>query len=58
MKNIAAKVGIKILQKSIVKYVIPVVSIGIGTVWNYQTTKSVAKIASKHYKKRLDELSN
>jgi hypothetical protein len=31
--RIAAKVGIKILQPSIVKYTIPLVSIGIGTGW-------------------------
>jgi uncharacterized protein (DUF697 family) len=57
LKHIAAKVGIKILQKSIVKYTIPIASVGIGTGWNYMTTKSVAKIATKHFKLRLNEMS-
>jgi uncharacterized protein (DUF697 family) len=55
LKRIAAKVGVKILQRSIVKYTIPVASIGIGTGWNYASTRTVGKIAIKHFKQRADE---
>lgn len=58
LKRIAAKVGIKILQRSIVKYTIPVASIGIGTGWNYASTKTVARIAMRHFKQRVDEVGN
>lgn len=58
LKRIAAKVGIKILQRTIVKYTIPVASIGIGTGWNYASTKTVARIAIKHFKQQLDEIGN
>ena len=58
LKRIAAKVGIKILQRSIVKYTIPVASIGIGTGWNYASTKTVARIAIKHFKQRADEVGD
>jgi uncharacterized protein (DUF697 family) len=56
LKNIAAKVGVKVLQKSIVSYTIPIASVVIGTGWNYVTTKRIARIATKHFKKRLEEL--
>ena len=42
-------VGIKILQKTIIKYAVPVVSIGLGATWNYISTKSIGKIAQKHF---------
>ena len=58
LQKTAAKVGIKILQRSIVKYTIPLASIGIGTGWNYTSTRTVAKIAIKHFKIRSDELNN
>lgn len=52
LKRIAAKVGIKLLQRSIVKYTIPLASIGIGTGWNYTSVKTVTRIAKKHFKDR------
>jgi uncharacterized protein (DUF697 family) len=50
MKQIFAKIGVKILQRTIVKYTIPLASIGIGTGWNYVTTRSIGEIAIKHFK--------
>ena len=58
LKRIAAKVGVKILQRSIIKYTIPLASIGIGTLWNYYSTKSVAKIATKHFQQRVADIVN
>ena len=52
VKRIAAKLGIKILQRSIVLYTVPVVSIGIGVGWNHLTTRTVGRIAISHFKQR------
>ena len=57
LKSIAAKLGVKILQRSIVKYTVPVASIGIGSGWNYTSTITVGKIATKHFKQRLNEFA-
>lgn len=48
-QRVAAKVGIKIAQRTIVKYIVPIVSIGIGTGWNYVATKAVGKLAIRHF---------
>lgn len=55
-KRVAAKVGVKILQRTIVKYAIPAVSIVIGTGWNYFSTRAVGRIAIKHFKKRIADI--
>lgn len=52
LKNIARKLGYKLLQKTIIKYAVPLVSIGIGATWNYAATRSVSKIAKKHFTER------
>jgi hypothetical protein len=52
-KKIGAKVGVKILQRSIVKYTVPGASIGIGSGWNYLATRNVGRIAIEHFKKRV-----
>jgi uncharacterized protein (DUF697 family) len=52
LKKISAKVGVKILQRTIVKYTVPIASIGIGTAWNYVSTKAVGRTAIKHFKLR------
>jgi uncharacterized protein (DUF697 family) len=56
LKRIGAKIGIKILQRTILKYTVPVVSIGIGTGWNYFSTRTVGKIAKKHFIQRRAEM--
>lgn len=56
VQKIGAKAGVKILQRTIVKYVIPVVSIGIGTGWNYFATKTVGRLAIRNFKARAAEL--
>jgi uncharacterized protein (DUF697 family) len=52
-KRVASKVGVKILQRTIVKYVVPLISIGVGTGWNYVATKAVGRIAIRHFKERV-----
>jgi uncharacterized protein (DUF697 family) len=55
-KRIAARVGVKVLRRTIVKYVVPVVSIGMGAGWNYLATRAVGRIAIKHFKQRIADL--
>ena len=46
------RLGIRILQKSILKYAVPVVSAAVGSSYNYVATKSVGGIAKNHLKNR------
>jgi len=57
LKKIAAKIGVKILQRTIVKYTVPIASIGIGAGWNYRATRAVGRIAIRHFKKRIANVS-
>jgi len=56
LKALGRKVGLKILQKQLIKYTIPIVSIGIGGGWNYMTTRAVARVAEKHLAARKRDL--
>jgi uncharacterized protein (DUF697 family) len=58
LKKIGTKLGIKILQRTIIKYVVPLASIGIGMTWNYFSTKSIGKIARKHFLARRNNESD
>jgi uncharacterized protein (DUF697 family) len=57
LKRLGAKLGVKILQRTILKYTVPVVSIAIGTGWNHVSTRAVGKIAKKHFLKRRGEIN-
>lgn len=46
------RIGIRITQKLIIKYAIPVVSAVVGSSYNYVTTKSMGGIAKNHLKNR------
>ena len=52
IQDFARKIGIKILQRTILKYTIPVVSAAVGCSYNYITTKSIGGIAKNHLKNR------
>jgi len=56
IKKLAEKIGIKILQRTIIKYAVPVVSIGIGATWNFASTKTVGKVAIKHFHDKKEEV--
>lgn len=59
IKDFAQKIGFKILQRSIIKYAVPVASAAVGSSYNYVTTRSVGRIAKTHFKNRgqvTDEL--
>jgi tellurite resistance protein len=52
IQDFGKRIGIRILQKSILKYTVPVVSAVVGSSYNYVTTKSVGSIAKNHLKNR------
>jgi RNA polymerase subunit RPABC4/transcription elongation factor Spt4/uncharacterized tellurite resistance protein B-like protein len=52
IQDFGKRIGIRILQKTILKYTIPVVSAVVGSSYNYVTTKSVGGIAKNHLKNR------
>jgi len=57
--KLGERLGFKILQRTIIKYAVPVASAAVGSVYNYATTKSVGQIAKHHFKNRgkiTDEL--
>ena len=59
LKKFAQRLGFKILQRTIIKYAVPVASAAVGSGYNYIATKSVGKIAKAHFMNRgkvTDEL--
>jgi RNA polymerase subunit RPABC4/transcription elongation factor Spt4 len=52
IQDFGKRIGIRILQKSILKYTVPVVSAVVGSSYNYVTTKSIGGIAKNHLKNR------
>jgi RNA polymerase subunit RPABC4/transcription elongation factor Spt4/tellurite resistance protein len=59
IQDFARRLGIRILQRTIIKYTVPVASAVVGSSYNYVTTKSLARIAKSHLKNRgkvTDEL--
>lgn len=59
LKAFGRRLGFKILQRTILKYAVPVASAAVGSSYNYVTTKSVGRIAAAHLKSRgkvTDEL--
>lgn len=59
LQDFSRRLGFKILQRTILKYAVPVASAAVGSSYNYATTKSVGRIAKAHLKNRgkvTDEL--
>ena len=50
IKKWGAKVGIKVLQRSIIKFAVPLASIAIGSTWNYLATMRIGGIAANHFR--------
>lgn len=49
-QQLGRMIGVKILQKNLVKYSIPVASIAIGGTWNYVSTRYIGRVARVHFK--------
>lgn len=61
VQDLARRLGFRILQRTIIKYVVPAVSAAVGSGYNYTTTISLGRIARLHLKNRgkvTDELRN
>ena len=59
LQDLARRLGFKILQRTILKYAVPMASAAVGSSYNYATTLSVGRIAKAHLKNRgkvTDEL--
>ncbi len=52
LQDFARRLGFKVLQRTILKYVVPVASTAAGSGYNYVSTKAVGKIAKAHFKSR------
>lgn len=52
VQDLGRLVGIKILQRSIIKYAAPVASAAVGSGYNYITTKSLGAVAKAHMRNR------
>ena len=52
LQSVGRKVGIKILQRNLIKYTIPVASAAVGAAWNRVTMKSVGRLAKNHMRER------
>ncbi len=59
LQDMGKRIGVRILQKTVLKYGVPVISAAVGSSYNYVTTKSVGAIAKAHIRNRgqvTDEL--
>jgi len=45
-------IGVKILQRTLIKFAVPFVSVGLGAGFNYVTTRSIAKTAQARFSKQ------
>ncbi len=55
VKQWGAKVGIKVLQRSIIKFAVPIASILVGSSWNYIATLRIGGIATSHLRENRTE---
>ncbi len=51
-KLLGERVGAKLVSRSLVKYAVPMVSVGIGAAWNYTTTRALGRLARRHFQER------
>jgi uncharacterized protein (DUF697 family) len=59
VQKIGQRLGVRILQRTLVKYAVPPAGAGVGSAYNYVTTKSVGEIAKRRMRDRgkvTDEL--
>jgi uncharacterized protein (DUF697 family)/DnaJ-domain-containing protein 1 len=52
IQSFARKLGFTILQRTIIKYTVPVASAIVGSTYNYATTSSMGRIAKAHFRNR------
>lgn len=52
VQSMGRVIGIKILQRDIIKYAVPMVGVVVGSSYNYLSTRSLGRIAKQHFKHR------
>jgi uncharacterized protein (DUF697 family) len=57
-RNVAEKVGLRIIQLALIKYAVPILSIGIGMGANYFATRTIGRIAKNHLREERAEHSS
>ena len=51
-KLLGERVGARLASRSLMKYAVPMVSVGIGAAWNYTTTRALGRLARRHFLER------
>jgi uncharacterized protein (DUF697 family) len=51
-KLLGERVGARLASRSVAKYAVPMVSVGIGAAWNYAATRGLGRLARKHFQQR------
>jgi uncharacterized protein (DUF697 family) len=54
-KLLGERVGAKLASRSLLKYAVPMVSVGIGAGWNYATTRALGRLARRHFQERAGQ---
>lgn len=52
IQDFGRRIGFRILQRTILKYTVPIASAVVGSSYNYVSTKSLGRIAKSHFKNR------
>jgi hypothetical protein len=55
-KRLGQRVGARMFRKTVAKYAVPLVSVGIGAGWNYLSTRAVGRLAQRHFRARAKAL--
>jgi hypothetical protein len=53
VQDFGRQIGFKILQRSLIKYSIPVASAMVGSTYNYVTTQAIGKFAKAHFRSQI-----
>ena len=56
-KLIGERVGARLASRSLLKYAVPLVSVGIGATWNYAATRALGRLARRHFQERARQES-
>ena len=52
IQNVARQLGFKVLQRTILKYAVPIAAAAVGSTYNFLTTRAIGNIAKAHFKSR------
>ncbi|HEY5958301.1 MAG TPA: hypothetical protein VIV60_17170 [Polyangiaceae bacterium] len=52
LQPIAANIGLRLQQRQLVKFAVPLASMAIGAAWNYAATRTIGQVAVRHIEQR------